>query len=160
MRTGPSNANPVISVVPTGADVGIVACERWCEVEFNGERGWIHGDYIQTQSAAEAVAALIEETAVTPAPFTAAAAGAVGIYDSPFEDGEIVVTVRNNNDIFVVGCDANWCEVRFGADNRRGWVDRRQLRIPDDVTDAAIPPLPAITRDQAAALKAAAAGEP
>ena len=157
LRTGPSNTNAAISVVAEGADIGIVSCERWCEVETNDARGWIHSDFVVIGNAPEALAELVEpEVAVTPAPFTANAAGSVGIYDSPYEDGEITQTVRNGDEIFIVGCDPNWCEARFDESNRRGWVDRRLLRMPDGLTDAAIPPLPAITREEAATLRAAA----
>jgi len=158
LRTGPSNTFEVIGVVASGAEIGIVSCERWCEVEANGARGWIHSDYVLIGNAPEAVAELVETeaaAAAVAAPFTANADQTLGIYDSPFEDGAIAETVRNGGEIFIVGCDVNWCETRFG-DNRRGWVDRRLVQMPADITDALIPPLPAISREEAAALKAAA----
>jgi uncharacterized protein YraI len=160
LRSGPSNANPVIGVVAAGTEVGIVACERWCEVEANGNRGWIHGDFVRTDAAQDAVAALAAvepeaaEPAAAPIAFTANTIGGAGIYDSPFEDGTVVETVRG--EILIVGCDVNWCETRFGAGNRRGWVARAQLRMPENIAIDLIPPLPPITREEAAALKAAA----
>jgi uncharacterized protein YraI len=160
LRTGPSNAYGVISVLAAGAEVGIVACDRWCEVEADGHRGWIHGDYITTAvTTPDAVVAEAGAEPVAPvvaAPFTANVSGPAGIYDSPFEDGAVAVTIRSGGEILIVGCDINWCETRFGDTDRRGWIDRRLVRMPDTITDAAIPPLPPITREQAAALKAAA----
>ncbi len=152
LRTGPSNANPVIGVVAAGTEVGVVACERWCEVEANGNRGWIHGDFIRTDAGQEAVAALpaepnAAEPAAAPVAFTANTIGGAWVYDSPFEDGAVVETLRG--EILIVGCDVNWCETRFGAGNRRGWVARTQLRIPEDITVDLMPPLPPITRDEA-----------
>jgi SH3-like domain-containing protein len=160
LRTGPSNAYPVVGVVAVGTEVGIVACERWCAVEANGNRGWIHGDFIRTEAAQEAAAELAAvepnaaEPAAAPAAFTANTIGGAGIYDSPFEDGAVAETVRG--EILVVGCDVNWCETRYGAGNRRGWVARAQVRIPENITDDLIPPLPPISREEAAALRAAA----
>jgi hypothetical protein len=44
MRAGPGQDFPTVAHVPPGADVGIVGCTAgivWCDVEWDGNRGWI-----------------------------------------------------------------------------------------------------------------------
>ncbi|WP_086993676.1 SH3 domain-containing protein [Rhizobium sullae] len=50
MRAGPSTAYPAVTVVPAGESIEIYGCLAdvpWCDVEFYGGRGWVHGRYIQ-----------------------------------------------------------------------------------------------------------------
>src|SRR5690606_27475803 len=46
MRAGPGTDDPVVAVVEPGAAVEVVACENWCEVIVNGQRGFIYNDYL------------------------------------------------------------------------------------------------------------------
>jgi hypothetical protein len=46
MRAGPSNAEPVLGTLPKGAAVEVVGCRAWCEVLFNGQRGWIYKSFL------------------------------------------------------------------------------------------------------------------
>ncbi len=50
MRAGPSTAYPAVTVIPAGESIEIFGCladAPWCDVEFYGGRGWVHGAYIQ-----------------------------------------------------------------------------------------------------------------
>ncbi len=50
MRAGPSTAYPAVTVIPAGESVEIYGCLAdvpWCDVEFYGGRGWVHGRYVQ-----------------------------------------------------------------------------------------------------------------
>jgi uncharacterized protein YraI len=50
MRAGPSTAYPAVAVIPAGESVEIYGCladAPWCDVEFYGGRGWVHGRYVQ-----------------------------------------------------------------------------------------------------------------
>ncbi|MCA1408919.1 SH3 domain-containing protein [Ensifer sp. IC3342] len=50
MRAGPSTAYPAVTVIPAGESIEIYGCLAdvpWCDVEFYGGRGWVHGRYIQ-----------------------------------------------------------------------------------------------------------------
>ena len=46
MRTKPGNDATVVTVVPTGGHVGVIGCDAWCEVVFEGERGFVHRSLI------------------------------------------------------------------------------------------------------------------
>lgn len=47
LRSGPSNESAVITVVPSGARVEVVACDLWCEVVYEGQSGWIYQDLLE-----------------------------------------------------------------------------------------------------------------
>jgi hypothetical protein len=46
MRAGPDNSAPVILVVPGRRHVEVIGCDYWCEVVYNGKRGWIYKGFI------------------------------------------------------------------------------------------------------------------
>ena len=47
MRSEPKNEAAVVAVVPQGRDVGIVDCSQWCEVLYDGKKGFIHKRFVK-----------------------------------------------------------------------------------------------------------------
>lgn len=45
MRSKPGGA--VLEVIPAKASVEVVSCTKWCEIVFNGQRGFIYKSYVQ-----------------------------------------------------------------------------------------------------------------
>ncbi|WP_146149120.1 SH3 domain-containing protein [Nitratireductor sp. StC3] len=54
MRRGPANGAGIISVIPKGAKVGIVACKAWCQVVHDGRTGYIFKRFVRQQAGAAA----------------------------------------------------------------------------------------------------------
>jgi uncharacterized protein YraI len=51
LRAGPSTAYPVVSTLRAGDPVEIYGClsgYSWCDVNWNGYRGWVSSNYLQT----------------------------------------------------------------------------------------------------------------
>ena len=46
LRAGPDNSEPVVVVIPDGRPVEVVDCNQWCEVIFDGHRGWVYKSLI------------------------------------------------------------------------------------------------------------------
>jgi hypothetical protein len=46
LRAGPDNGAGVLGVVPAGSEVGLIGCEYWCEIVFQGERGWVYRSFL------------------------------------------------------------------------------------------------------------------
>jgi hypothetical protein len=46
MRARPDNSAPVILVVPGRRHVEVIDCDFWCEVVYNGKRGWIYKRFV------------------------------------------------------------------------------------------------------------------
>lgn len=49
IRTGPSTAYPAFDVIPSGDDVTVYGCVSgydWCDVGWEGYRGWVSSDYL------------------------------------------------------------------------------------------------------------------
>jgi uncharacterized protein YraI len=50
MRSRGSSKAAVIGVIPQGSEIEIIECDRWCEVSFEGKRGFIYGNFVAGQS--------------------------------------------------------------------------------------------------------------
>jgi len=46
MRTRPVSGSKVIRVIPSGATVGLMSCKGWCEVTYQGSRGFIYKSFV------------------------------------------------------------------------------------------------------------------
>jgi hypothetical protein len=46
MRAGPDNEAPVVAVVPADSRVMVTSCKFWCEVVFDGKRGWVYNEFV------------------------------------------------------------------------------------------------------------------
>ena len=47
MRARPSNGSAVIQVVPGKSTVEVISCDYWCEVVYEGKRGWIYKGFVR-----------------------------------------------------------------------------------------------------------------
>jgi hypothetical protein len=47
MRARPSNGAAVIQVVPGRSTVEVIGCDYWCEVVYEGKRGWIYKGFVR-----------------------------------------------------------------------------------------------------------------
>jgi uncharacterized protein YraI len=51
LHAGPGQDFPIVAHVPPGADIRIVGCSQgfiWCDVAWNGNRGWIAGRFLDS----------------------------------------------------------------------------------------------------------------
>jgi hypothetical protein len=48
MRTGPKKNAAAMGTVPAKSSVQVVSCKKWCQIVYNGKRGWIYKSYIKT----------------------------------------------------------------------------------------------------------------
>ena len=58
LRAGPGTNYPVATVVDAGAPVNVFGCltgYSWCDVSFNGVRGWVSGRYLEQAYAGDRV---------------------------------------------------------------------------------------------------------
>jgi uncharacterized protein YraI len=49
IRTGPDIEFPSVGVIPEGDDIYVEGClrdESWCDVRWDGDRGWVYSEYI------------------------------------------------------------------------------------------------------------------
>jgi uncharacterized protein YraI len=46
MRSRPKSGSSVLTVVPRKAVVQVVGCKAWCEVIYQGQRGYIYKSYL------------------------------------------------------------------------------------------------------------------
>jgi hypothetical protein len=47
MRAGPDNGAAVIMVVPRNRNVEVIGCDYWCEVVYEGRRGYIYKSFVR-----------------------------------------------------------------------------------------------------------------
>ena len=48
MRSGPKKGAGAIGTVPARASVQVMSCKQWCEIVYNGKRGWVYKSYVKT----------------------------------------------------------------------------------------------------------------
>ena len=48
MRSGPKKNAASIGTVPAKSSVQVMSCKQWCQIVYNGKRGWIYKSYIKT----------------------------------------------------------------------------------------------------------------
>ncbi len=56
MRSGPSDENRVILVIPGGAGVELLGCDSWCKVVYEGRTGYIYKSFVGGKSKPRASA--------------------------------------------------------------------------------------------------------
>ncbi|MEP6565185.1 MAG: SH3 domain-containing protein [Mesorhizobium sp.] len=47
MRSGPKKNAAAIGTVPAKTSVQVMSCKQWCQIVYNGKRGWIYKSYIK-----------------------------------------------------------------------------------------------------------------
>lgn len=125
IRLGPGARHPLTGwVPPDGRDVrlvnGVECVGVWCEIDFQGTRGWVNTLFLTPEPAAEAAAATYRVIGV-------AANDVLNIRSAPNAESSIVQTIPpNGRGVHLVGdCTGQWCQVDYrGA---RGWVNRTFL---------------------------------
>ncbi len=48
MRAGPKQKAAAMLTVPAKTSVQVLSCKKWCEIVYNGKRGWIYKSYVKT----------------------------------------------------------------------------------------------------------------
>ncbi|MCO5065545.1 MAG: SH3 domain-containing protein [Rhizobiaceae bacterium] len=67
MRAAPRSGSRVLMVVPDGARISIApGCEQWCEISYNGRRGFVYKDFIGGGRAASRPRAKTETVSADP----------------------------------------------------------------------------------------------
>jgi hypothetical protein len=62
LRARPASGSKVLSVIPARASVGLVDCKAWCEVVYDGTRGFIYKSFVGGKRApAERTARAVEQ---------------------------------------------------------------------------------------------------
>ena len=46
LRTSPKKGSSVAAVVPNGSAVNVLSCDGWCEVVYNGKKGWVYKNFL------------------------------------------------------------------------------------------------------------------
>ncbi len=67
LRAAPNDGSAVLGVVPDGAEVGVVACDGWCEVVYAGKRGFVYKRFVADGGTTAAVRRSTDGTARQPA---------------------------------------------------------------------------------------------
>ncbi|MFK0690631.1 SH3 domain-containing protein [Mesorhizobium sp. IMUNJ 23033] len=48
MRAGPKQKAAAMLTVPAKTSVQVISCKKWCQIVYNGKRGWVYKTYIKT----------------------------------------------------------------------------------------------------------------
>jgi hypothetical protein len=97
LRARGSNAAQIIGVIPRGSQVAVIRCDSWCEVSYDGKRGFVYSGFVsgyqrQRSAASRPAPAAGKEPAkaVAEAKAQAQAQTQVGLASRLFGDPEKV----------------------------------------------------------------------
>lgn len=128
LRTGPDIDFPAIDVIPEGDDVYVEGClndESWCDVRWDGARGWVYSEYLAFDYRGETVLLPDIGPSVLSIPFIAFAAAK---YWDRHYVGRPWYKNRQRWFNFKVRPRAGWRAPPAGP-RRRGWW-RDNYRVP------------------------------
>ncbi|HEY6633417.1 MAG TPA: SH3 domain-containing protein [Rhizobiaceae bacterium] len=74
LRSGPQKGAGVLGVVPSGSAVNVLSCDGWCQVSYNGRKGWVYKNYLSAAPSAKPQEAASGEAAAPSATTPAAPA--------------------------------------------------------------------------------------
>lgn len=57
MRSSPKKGAGVIAVVPAGSSVNVFSCDGWCQISYNGSKGWVYKSFLSGSKAQKQKAA-------------------------------------------------------------------------------------------------------
>ncbi|MBU0585132.1 MAG: SH3 domain-containing protein [Alphaproteobacteria bacterium] len=57
MRARGQKGAKVLGVLPAGTAVSLYGCQSWCEISYNGRKGWVYKSFVGSAAAAESSAA-------------------------------------------------------------------------------------------------------
>jgi hypothetical protein len=46
LRSGPKKGSGVLMVVPAGSAVNVLSCDGWCQISYNGKKGWVYKNFL------------------------------------------------------------------------------------------------------------------
>ena len=46
MRSAPKKGAGVLGVVPAGTNVKVLSCDGWCQISYNGRKGWVYKSFL------------------------------------------------------------------------------------------------------------------
>ena len=49
MRSGPAKGAAAIATVPARTAVEVLSCDKWCEIVYDGKRGWIYKSFLDRE---------------------------------------------------------------------------------------------------------------
>jgi uncharacterized protein YraI len=47
MRSGPKSGASAIDTVPAKTAIEVISCEKWCEIVYEGKRGFVYKSFVQ-----------------------------------------------------------------------------------------------------------------
>ena len=57
LRAGPDNDAGVLTIIPAKAAVTVVDCDQWCQITYQGKKGFIYKSFVAVSQPAKPVAA-------------------------------------------------------------------------------------------------------
>lgn len=66
MRSAPKKGAGVLGVVPAGKSVSVLSCESWCQISYEGRKGWVYKSFLAAGAPKKEAAAEPKKPARVP----------------------------------------------------------------------------------------------
>lgn len=132
VRNQPSTKGSAIGSLKKNAAVTITKTQdKWYEIQYNGQKGWVHSEFISANSG----------KAPTPAPAPATGgktgkvtASSLNIRNSGSLNGSVVGSISKNTEVTILETKNGWHHIRYSS-NKNGWVSSSYISTVNENTN-------------------------
>lgn len=136
IRSGPNISDPVVTVIPSGATVGVTgdAQNGFLPVSWNGSSGWSSADYLSLSGSTESGTGPVSGTAQTVAP--------LNFRSGPSTDYDVILVIPSGATVSLTGQQSGDF-VSIDYSGNQGWVSSQFLTTTGSVPAPQSEPEPA-----------------
>lgn len=147
LRKSAATSAEVLTSIPNNAQVVIITnnAANWYNVTYDGQTGWVSGQYLSVKTIATSEAPVVStsvvttpsEAGATKTVGTVTAGSALNLRESAVATAAILLSIPNNAQVTVISKDANnWYNVTY--DGQTGWVSGSYLSVETVVATAPV----------------------
>lgn len=120
VRNKPSTSASTIGSLKKHASVSITGTDgEWLEIRFNGQRGWVHSDFISTETEKQP-----EKTGQTGK----VTASSLNVRSSGSLNGKVIGSVAKNTEVTILESANSWLHIQYSG-NKKGWVSSSYVSL-------------------------------
>ncbi|WHZ56657.1 SH3 domain-containing protein [Metabacillus hrfriensis] len=120
VRNKPSTSADTIGSLKKNASVSITKTQdKWHEIQFKGQKGWVHSDFISTGSVQSPVGST-KKGKVTASSLNVRSVGSL--------NGSVVGSILKNAEVMILESKNSWHHIQYSG-NKKGWVSSSFISI-------------------------------
>ncbi|WP_165970846.1 SH3 domain-containing protein [Peribacillus frigoritolerans] len=120
VRNKPSTSASTIGSLKKNASVAITKTQdKWHEIQFNGQKGWVHSDFISANSV---------QAPVSGGKKGKVTASSLNVRSSGSLNGSVVGSISKNAEVTILETKNSWHHIKYSG-NKKGWVSSSYISV-------------------------------